>query len=80
LLFGVEPFYVLAYLVGGSAGALGIAWKFFKILNKLDARGKNHNKAFIILAEHTDAETERLHPTRSPHTITETIRTVLQED
>ena len=80
LLFGVEPFYVLAYLVAGTAGAAGIAYKVLKILNKLDRRGLNHNKAFIVLAEHSDNETERLHPERSPHTISDTIKTILKED
>lgn len=80
MLFGVEPFYVLVYLIAGTAGGLGIGWKIIKMLTKVDNRGKNHNKAFVILSEHLDSETDRLHPERSPNHISDTIRTVLKED
>jgi len=80
LLLGVEPFYVLTYLIGGTVAAGGIAWKVIRLIQKIDRRGKNQNKAFVILANHSDDETDRLHPERSEHHITETIETVLQED
>lgn len=80
LLFGVEPFYVLLYLIGGSAAATGIAWRILKLLNKVDGRGKNQNKAFCIMAKHMDDETARLHPDVTPHKIKPTIDTILNED
>jgi len=80
LLFGVEPFYVLTYLVAGSVAAGGIAWKFLKMVQKIDTRGINHNKAFIVLAGHMDTDSERLHPERSPNKIKPTIETILNDD
>lgn len=80
LLFGIEPFYVLVYLIGGSIVGSGIAWKIIKILQKVDTRGLNQNKAFCIMAKHMDDETERLHPEVSPHKIKPTIDTILNGD
>lgn len=80
LLFGVEPFYVLTYLIAGSAAASGVAWKVIRVLNKLDTRTKNHSKAHHIMAKHSDAETDRLHPERSKNHITPTMETLLKED
>jgi len=80
LLFGVEPFYVLVYLIGGSVAAFGVAWKFIRMLQKIDNRGKNHNKAFCEMARHMDTETQRLHPDRSQNKIKPTIETILKED
>ncbi len=80
LLFGVEPFYVLSYLVAGSIAASGVGWKLLKLIQKIDQRGQNQNKALIIISEHQDNETDRLHPRRSENHITETIRTVVKMD
>jgi len=80
LLFGVEPFYVLTYLIGGSVAATGLIWKIIKTLNRVDTRGQNQNKAFSVMANHMDDETERLHPDRSPKKIKPTIDTILNED
>ena len=80
LLFGVEPFYILTYLVAATAAAAGIAYKVLKFLQVIDGRGKNQNKALVVMADHSDSETERLHPDRSPHKIKGTIEKILKED
>ena len=79
LLYGVEPFYVLTYLVAGTIGAAGVGWKFLKLISKIDQRGKNQNTALIEMADHSDTETDRLHPERSPHKIKPTIERILKE-
>jgi len=79
LLFGIEPFYILTYLIAGTVAASGIAWKFIRMLQKIDTRGKNHNKAFCELARHADSETQRLHPDRSQNKIKPTIENILKE-
>ena len=80
LLFGIEPFYVLTYLIAGSIAAVGVVCKFIRMLQKIDTRGKNHNKAFCEVARHMDSETVRLHPDRSPNLIEPTIENILKED
>ena len=80
LLFGIEPFYVLTYLIAGTGAAGGVAWKFLRTMQKIDTRGINHNKAFIVLAEHMDTDVERLHPNNSQVKIKPTIETILNED
>jgi hypothetical protein len=79
MLFGVEPFYVFAWLVAGTVAASGVGWKFLKLINKIDQRGKNQNTALIEMADHSDTETDRLHPERSPHKIKPTIERILKE-
>jgi len=80
LLFGVEPFWVLTYLVAATVAAAGIAYKFLKKVDGIDTRGKNQNKALIEMADHTDNEGKRLHPDRSPNLIKPTIERILKED
>lgn len=80
LLFGVEPFFVLTYLIAATAAAAGIAYKFLKKIDGIDSRGKNQNKALIEMAAHTDSETERLHSDRSQNKIKPTIERILSED
>jgi len=80
LLFGVEPFWVLTYLVAATAASAGIAYKFLKKVDGIDLRGKNQNKALIEMAAHTDNETQRLHPDRSQIKIKPTIERILKED
>ncbi len=80
LLFGVEPFYILTYLVAGSIAVAGFGYKILKFLNVIDSRGKNQNKALIEMADHTDTETKRLHPDRSQNLIKPTIANILKED
>ena len=60
LILGVEPFHVLTYFIGVSVVAAGVAWKFLKKIDVIDTRGQNQNKAFVILAKHSDDETDRL--------------------
>ncbi len=79
LLFGVEPFYVLTYLAGASIAGAGIGWKIIKLINRIDLRGRNQNKALIEIAEHMDNETDRLHPKRSENHIKSTIVRILEE-
>jgi hypothetical protein len=79
LLFGVEPFYVLAWLAAGTVAATGAGWKFYKLIMTIDLRGRNQNKALIELAAHSDNETDRLHPKRSENHIKETITNILAE-
>ena len=80
LLFGVEPFYILTYLVAGSIAATGFGYKILKFLNVIDSRGKNQNKALCIMANHMDDETARLHPEASLHKIEPTIDTILNNE
>ena len=79
LLFGVEPFYVLTYLAAATVAGAGVAWKIIKLINKLDMRGRNQNKALVEIAEHLDNETDRLHPDRSENHIKSTIVRILKE-
>ncbi len=80
LLFGVEPFFVLTYLLGATVAAAAIAYKFLQKVDDIDNRGKNQNKALIEMADHTDNEGKRLHPDRSPNLIKPTIERILEED
>jgi len=80
LLFGVEPFYILTYLVAGSIAAAGFGYKILKFLHVIDSRGKNQNKALIEMADHSDTDTKRLHPDRSQNLIKPTIENILKED
>jgi len=80
LLFGVEPFFVLTYLIAATAAAAGIAYKFLKKIDGIDLRGKKQNTALIEMAAHTDSETERLHQDRSQIKIKPTIERILKED
>ena len=79
MLFGVEPFYILTYMIAGTFAALGITWKFFKFMTAIDTRGKKQNTALIESAAHTDNETLRLHPDRSQIKIKPTIERILKE-
>ncbi len=80
LLFGVEPFYVLTWLMAATAAGAGLGWKILKMLNQLESRGKLHSKAHIIAAKHSDDETDRLHEDRSENHILPTMETLLKED
>jgi len=80
LLFGVEPFYVLTYLIAGTVAAAGVGFKILKLIYKIDTRGVNQNKALIEMADHADNEEERLHPDRSQNKIKPTIERILKED
>jgi len=80
LLFGVEPFFVLTYLLAATVAAAAIAYKFLQKVDNIDNRGQNQNKALIEMAAHTDSETERLHPERSQNKIKPTIERILAED
>jgi len=80
LLFGVEPFFVLTYLLGATVAAAAIAYKFLQKVDDIDNRGQNQNKALIEMAAHTDSETERLHPERSQNKIKPTIERILAEE
>ena len=77
LLFGVEPFYILTYLIAGSIAAAGFGYKILKFLNVIDSRGQNQNKALCVMANHMDDETARLHPDDSLSKIKPTIDTIL---
>ncbi len=79
LLFGVEPFYVLTYLIAGTVAAAGVGFKIMKMIIKIDQRGKNQNTALIEMADHSDGETDRLHPERSENHIKPTIERILKE-
>lgn len=79
MLFGVEPFYILTYLIAGTIGASGVGFKIIKLINKIDTRQRNQNKALIEMAAHSDSETARLHAERSPHVIKPTIVNILKE-
>jgi len=79
-LFGVEPFFVLTYLVTFSLAAAGIGYKMLKFLQLIDRRGMKQNTALIEMADHTDNEGKRLHPDRSPNLIKPTIERILKED
>lgn len=79
LLFGVEPFYVLTYLVASTIAGAGVFYKFMKYIKRIDDRGQNQNKAFLVMAEHMDTDSERLHPDRTPRKILPTIETILKE-
>ena len=79
LLFGVEPFYVLTYLIAASIASAGVGWKVIKVINKIDIRGRNQNTALIEMAAHSDGETDRLHPERSENHIKPTIERILKE-
>lgn len=80
LLFGVEPFYVLTYLVAGTIAAAGVGYKIIKLINYLISNGKNQNKALIEMAAHSDNEEKRLHPDRSQNKILPTIVRLLKDN
>lgn len=80
LLYGVEPFYVLTYLIAATVGAAGAGYKIIKLINYLVTNAKNQNKALIEMAAHSDSETNRLHPDRSPHLIKPTIVRILKDN
>lgn len=80
MLFGVEPFWVLTYLIAATGAASGVAYKFLKKVDVIDNRGKKQNTALIEMAAHTDNETKRLHPDRSQNKIKPTIERILKED
>ena len=79
MLFGVEPFYILTYLIAGTIGATTLGLKILKLTNQTVLRVKNTNKAILVIAEHMDEESVRLHPERSEHNIKSTIETILEE-
>lgn len=79
-LFGVEPFFVLTYLITFSLAAGALGYKMLKFLQLIDRRGMKQNTALIEMASHTDNETKRLHPDRSQHKIKPTIERILRED
>lgn len=79
MLFGVEPFYILTYLIAGTIAAAGLGFKIIKLINKIDIRGRNQNTALIEMAAHSDGETDRLHPERSENHIKPTIERILKE-
>ncbi len=80
LLFGIEPFYVLTYLIGATAGGIAAVWKILKFMKRIDNRGQNQNKAIIVMADHMDIDSERLHPDNTPVKIKPTIETILSEE
>ena len=79
MLFGVEPFYVLTYVVAASIAGAGLGLKIIKLINKIDSRGRNQNKATVIISDHFDKQTDRLHPEGNGHPITPTVKTILEE-
>ena len=79
LLFGIEPFYILTYLIAGTIAAAGFGYRMLKFLNLIDTRGKNQNKALVEMADHADSEELRLHPDRSQNKIKPTIKNILKE-
>jgi len=79
LILGVEPFHVLAYFMGATVAAAGVTWKVIRLIQKIDLRGVNQNKALVEMADHSDNETERLHPDRSNNKIKPTIERILAE-
>jgi len=79
LLLGVEPFYVLTYLIAASVAAAGVGWKIIKLINKIDSRGRNQNTALIEMAAHSDNETDRLHEDADKVHIKPTIERILKE-
>lgn len=79
LLLGVEPFYVLTYLIAASIAAAGVGWKIIKLINKIDVRGRKQNTALIEMAAHSDNETDRLHESADKVHIKPTIERILKE-